>query len=379
MIIMAKLAQSTIKYLIEADFTANGVVEKPDVIGAIFGQTEGLLGQDLDLRELQRSGRIGRIEVTLNSGKGKTKGKISIPSSLDGSETALIAAAIETIERIGPCESSIKVVSLKDIRSVKRDYVVNRAKEILSKLLDEQLPSTTELTENIKESVRTAEITDYNGLACGTEVLNSDDIIIVEGRADVLNLLKNGIKNAIGMGGTKIPKQIIDLTKQKTTTVFLDGDRGGDLILKEILQLTNIDFVARAPDGKEVEELTKKEIFKALRDKTTIEQFKPELKQDLPVKVKKKISEVLDKMVGTRAAYIFSDSMKLQGKIPLTQFTKDNKRLDRTKVVVIDGTINNDILNIAESHNIEFLAASSSEKRLKPHLIKIYTKKDLPD
>jgi len=333
----------------------------------------------LDLRELQRSGRIGRIEVTLKTGKGKTKGKISIPSSLDGSETALIAAAVETIERIGPCDSSIKIASVKDIRALKREYVVNRAKKILSKLLDEELPSTTELTENIKESVRAAEITAYKGLPCGTEVLDSDDIIIVEGRADVLNLLKNGIKNSIAMGGTKIPKSIIDLTKEKTTTVFLDGDRGGDLILKEILQLTNIDYVARAPDGKEVEELTKKEIFKSLRDKTTLEQFKPKLKQDLPVKTKKKINEVLDKMIGTRAAYIFNDSMKLQGKIPLTQFTEDNKRLDNARVVVIDGTINSDVLNIAESHDIGFLAANTSEKGLKPHLLKIYTKKDLPE
>jgi len=246
---MAKLAQSTIKYLIEADFTANGVVEKPDVIGAIFGQTEGLLGQDLDLRELQRSGRIGRIEVTLKTGKGKTKGKITIPSSLDGSETALVAAAIETIERIGPCDSYIKLVAVKDIRAVKRDYVVNRAKKILSKLLDEELPSTIELTETIKESVRASEITEFEGLPCGADVLNSDSIILVEGRADVLNLLKNGIKNVIAIGGTKISRPIVDLTKEKTTTIFLDGDRGGDLILKEMLQLTNIDFVARAPEG----------------------------------------------------------------------------------------------------------------------------------
>jgi len=135
MFIMAKLAQSTTKYLIEADFTANGVVEKPDVIGAIFGQTEGLLGQDLDLRELQRTGRIGRIEVTLKTNKGKTTGKILIPSSLDGSETALIAAAIETIERIGPCDSYIKLKSVKDVRALKREYVIDRAKRILSKLL----------------------------------------------------------------------------------------------------------------------------------------------------------------------------------------------------------------------------------------------------
>jgi len=374
---MAKLAQSTIKYLIEADFTANGVVEKPDVIGAIFGQTEGLLGQDLDLRELQRTGRIGRIEVTLKTNKGKTTGKILIPSSLDGSETALIAAAIETIERIGPCDSYIKLKSVKDIRAVKRDYVMDRAKKILAKLLDEELPSTMELTEKIKESVRTAEITEYKGLPSGTDILASDEIIVVEGRADVLNLLKNGIKNVIAMGGTTIPKPIVELCKEKTSTVFLDGDRGGDLILKELLQLTNIDFITRAPEGKEVEELSKKEIFKALRNKTPVEQFIPEMKGELDKRTKKKIETTLDKMIGTRAAYVFDESMKLQAKIPLNQFTKDNKRLDNAKIVVLDGTINNEIVRIAEIHNISFLIANKTEKDYKTKFVKIYTKKDL--
>jgi len=307
---MGKLAQSTIKYLIEADFTANGLVEKPDVIGAIFGQTEGLLGQDLDLRELQRTGRIGRIEVTLKETKRKTTGEIIIPSSLDGSETALIAAAVETIERIGPCESSIKLKAVKDIRAVKRDYVVDRAKRILTKLIEDEIPSTTELTEKIKESVRTAEITEYKGLPCGSDILPSDELIIVEGRADVLALLKHGIKNVIATGGTSIPTTIIELSKEKITTVFLDGDRGGDLILKELLQLTNLDYVARAPDGKEVEELTKKEIFKALRSRIPIEQMASETKKTLNSKTKNKISTVLDKMIGTRAAYIFDESMK---------------------------------------------------------------------
>jgi len=374
---MAKLAQSTIKYLIEADFTANGVVEKPDVIGAIFGQTEGLLGQDLDLRELQRTGRIGRIEVTLKTNKGKTEGKILIPSSLDGSETALIAAAIETIERIGPCDSYIKLKSVKDIRAVKRDYVVDRAKKILSKLLEEELPHTMELTEKIKESVRVAEITEYKGLPSGTDVSTSEEIIIVEGRADVLNLLKNGIKNAIAMGGTTIPKSIVEICKQKTSTVFLDGDRGGDLILKELLQLTTIDYITRAPEGKEVEELTKKEIFKSLRNKTPIEQFLPEMKGELDKKTKKKISTILDKMVGTRAAYVFDESMKLKAKIPLNQFKEDNKRLDQAKIVVLDGTINNEIVRIAEIHNISFLIANKTEKSYKTKFLRIYTKKDL--
>ncbi|MEM5844336.1 MAG: DNA primase DnaG [Candidatus Aenigmatarchaeota archaeon] len=276
---MAKLAQSTIKYLIEVEFSCDGMVEKPDVIGAIFGQTEGLLGQDLDLRELQRSGRIGRIDVELNvTEEGKTIGKFFVPSSLDSSETALLAASFETIERIGPCNAKVKVKTVKDVRNAKRDYVLKRANEILEKLLSEEIPSTSKITELLRENVRAAQITEFQGLPAGPDVQNSDEIIVVEGRADVINLLKNGIKNVIAIGGATIPKTIIDLTKEKVTTLFVDGDRGGELIIKELLNLGEIDYIARAPEGKEVEELTKKEIFKALRERISIEQYKPEVK-----------------------------------------------------------------------------------------------------
>lgn len=271
---MAKLAQSTIKYLIEAEFSCKGIVEKPDVIGAIFGQTEGLLGADLDLRELQRTGRIGRITVDINSEEGKTSGVISIPSSLNSSETALIAASLETVERIGPCYSEIKVKNVKDVRADKREFLINRAKNILQNLFLQELPSTSMLTEKIREEVRTTQVQEYAGLPCGPEVLTSEELIILEGRADVLNLLKNGVKNVIALGGTTILPSIIDLSKEKTTTLFVDGDRAGELIIKEMIQLADIDYIARAPNGKEVEELSKKEIFKALRERVATEQYK---------------------------------------------------------------------------------------------------------
>lgn len=275
---MGKLAQSTIKYLIEAEFSTEGIVEKPDVIGAIFGQTEGLLGQDLDLRELQRTGRIGRIEVEISNENGKTFGKIFLPSSLDSSETALIAASLETIERIGPCMATVKVISVRDVRAMKREFMLNRAKDILGKLMTEEIPPTSTLTEIIREEVKKSQIKDYFNLPAGPDVESSDEIIIVEGRADVLNLLKNGIKNVIAIEGAKVPQPIIDLMKEKITTLFVDGDRGGDLIIKEILQVGGVDYIARAPEGKEVEELTKKEIFKALREKIPTSQYKLELK-----------------------------------------------------------------------------------------------------
>ncbi len=252
-------------------------MEKPDIIGAIFGQTEGLLGPDLDLRELQRTGRIGRIDVEAISESAKTIGKIIIPTSMDSSETALIAASLETIERIGPCNSKVKIKEMKDVRSLKRDFVMGRAKEILESMEEEDVSSLT-MTEKIKESARISQLQEYRGFSCGPEVLTSDEIVIVEGRSDVINLLKNGIKNAICIDGINIPEDIVNLSREKVVTLFVDGDRGGDLIIKEFMQLGEVDYISRAPQGKEVEDLTKKEIYKTLREKISIEQYKSEPK-----------------------------------------------------------------------------------------------------
>ncbi len=280
---MGKIAPVSSKYIVKAQIQANGVIEKPDVVGAIFGQTEGLLGNDLELRELQRSGRIGRIEVTVDSKSGRTSGLIEIPSSMDKAETAIIAAALETIDRVGPCTATIKVVGVDDVRISKRRLIINRAKDILKDLVNDTLPDTQELTDAVRESVRIGEIIEWgpDKMPAGAGVLDSDEIIVVEGRADVVNLLRNGIKNCIAIGGTHVPKSLGELSKRKTVTLFLDGDRGGDLIFKEVKQIAEIDYVSRAPAGKEVEELEKKEIHKCLRARVAVEQVGENL-QDIP-------------------------------------------------------------------------------------------------
>ncbi len=264
----------TTKYIIHAIIKADGVIERPDVVGAIFGQTEGLIGADLDLRELQKSGRIGRLEVNIKSNMGKSSGTIEIPSSLDKVETAVLGASLETIDRIGPCISNINVVKIEDVRSSKRKQVVDRAKQILTAMFDEMLPESQEILDEVRQSVRIEEMTTYgkDNIPMGPNVLDSDAIIVVEGRADVLNLLRYGIKNSIAVGGTNVPQAVVDLCKKKTVTAFTDGDRGGELIIKELLQVADIDFIARAPDGKGVEELVQKEVVKSLRQKIPVEQ-----------------------------------------------------------------------------------------------------------
>jgi DNA primase len=271
---MAKTYIDTVKYIVHANCEIDGLVEKPDVVGAIFGQTEGLLGDELDLRELQKNGRIGRIVVDLQAKGGKSVGVIKIPSSLDMVETSIIAAALETVDRVGPCEAKIKVEKIEDTRNLKRNMVIERAKSLLKTILEEEIPESKEITEQVRAEVRAAEISTYgpDKLPAGPNIEQKDSIILVEGRADVLNLLKNDITNVVGIGGANISPTVVELTKQKEVIVFLDGDRGGDIILSELARVGDIDYVARAPRGKEVEELTRKEIIKCLRAKVPFEQ-----------------------------------------------------------------------------------------------------------
>jgi DNA primase len=266
---------STTKYLISARLSTDGIVEKPDIVGAIFGQTEGLLGDELDLRDLQKSGRIGRIEVEVASSKGKSEGIVYVPSSLDQVETAILASSLETIDRVGPCKARISIEKIEDVRVSKRNKIVERAKQLLNELMKASKVSGVDLADSVRQSVQIEEVVHYGKerLPAGPNIEDSDAIIVVEGRSDVLNLLKYGIKNVIAVEGTNVPQAIVELAREKVVTAFVDGDRGGELILRELLQVAEVDFIARAPAGQEVEELTQKQIVKCLRNKIPADQF----------------------------------------------------------------------------------------------------------
>ena len=391
---MAKISPISSKYIVNASIEIEGVVDRPDVIGAIFGQTEGLLGSELELRELQRNGRVGRIEVNVDTKGGKTQGMIVVPSSLDKAETSIIAASLEIIQRIGPCNAKIKVLDIEDVRVSKRNFVVERAKELLRKMMDKVMPDSQEITEAVAQAVRTMEVVEYgrDRLPAGPGIEENEEVIVVEGRADVLSLLRNGFKNVIAMNGTNCPQTIIDLSHKKELIVFVDGDRGGNLILKEVLNVADIDFVTRAPDGKEVEELTKKEIHKALRSKITSEQAKLELSQNdtsqsirkpvimkgpdpapKPVQQrpsmtdgeKNRFSTVLESLVGTRGAYIMDEKLNILGKVPFGELANTLNTL-KTGVyaVILDGVIDQTLTQVAERANIKHLVAMDS--RVKP-------------
>lgn len=271
------------KYLIRASIRANGVVNKSDVVGAVFGQTEGLLGDELDLRDLQKSGRMGRVEVEIKSDKGKSVGEIVISSSMDQVETSVFAAALETVERVGPCKATVKITTLEDSRSSKREIIIDRARTLLINLIKDSRGAGSTITDTVRQVLQTEEIVRFKGkLPAGPNVDTSDAVIVVEGRGDVLNLLRHGIKNAVAVEGTNIPKEVVALSKERTVTAFVDGDRGGEMIIQELLQVAEIDFISRAPDNTEVEHLTHKQIMKSLRDKSSAELFMEQNKWSRP-------------------------------------------------------------------------------------------------
>ena len=350
----------TAKYIIKAKFEVEGVVEKPDIIGAVFGQTEGLFGPELDLRELQKSGRIGRIEIELKSKGDRTYGRIIIPTSLDKVSTAIIAASIESINRVGPCASKITLECIEDVREAKRKQIIERAKKILHDWTIESLPTAEEVYREVSETLRTARVEKYGpeGLTCGPEVDSAKEIIIVEGRADVINMLKCGYQNVIALEGAKIPETIIKLTKEKEATALLDGDRGGDLIQKELLQVTNVKYIARAPEGKEVEDLTPNEIAEALRNRRPVEELYREARRRVGRKlVPRKIVEIAKEIEGTLEAVLLNEKLEEIGRLPVGELAEKLKEKKGVETIVFDGVITQRLVDIAEEKGVKYIVA----------------------
>ena len=411
----------TTKYIIQLETYADGVVERSDVVGAIFGQSEGLLNDSLDLRELQKTGRVGRIDVTISSKGGKSNGTVLIPSSLDKVETSILAAALETIDRVGPCVAKMKVQKISDVRAEKRKQIVDGAKKILTSMFKDELLESEKIIESVRQAVRVEEISEYgeHRLPAGPHVKGSDAILIVEGRSDVLNLLKYGIKNTVAVEGTNVPPEITKISKEKTTTAFLDGDRGGELILRELLQVADIDFVAFVPEGKCVEDLSQKEVIKSLRDKLPREQAltvinakrtkknstrpkklavrkevtaepteekaekktteKKTTEEKTKVKEGKKVLSEYKKYAGelneTLSAKLLDDEDKVIKEVAVRDLVKELKNAKASiKAVIFDGVITQRILDISSDKGIKYLVGMKRGNIVKkPLSTKIFT------
>ena len=337
----------------------------------------------MDLRDLQKSGRIGRIEVENESKEGISEGVIKIPSSLTRKETALLAATVETVSRVGPCDAKITLVEIRDVRETKRQKIIERAAELL-KEWDQNSLEPSEIEERIDTDIKLGEIIAWGPeeLPAGPEVDSNSELIIVEGRADVLNLLRIGLKNTIAVQGTQVPKSIIDLSKQKESVIaFVDGDRGGTIILNELLQLAKIDYIARAPEGYEVEELTRKQMIKSLQNKKPINES-DEIKEDISEKeysgkdaaIKKLLKKIKIKnyalvidtinSITPDIAIGFDKSMDKLFEIPIGELFDNLGNYKESQVLIIDGILTKRLLPLITSLKIKFIACKNKEEDL---------------
>jgi len=377
---MAKISPVSIKYMIHANFRVEGALEKPDIIGAIFGQTEGLLGSDLEMRELQKEGKIGRIEVEIEKKDRITTGKIKIPTALDQSETTLIAAAVETIEKIGPCDAQVEVEKIEDVRSNKREYIIERAKKLMTEVSGKT--DSREISQTIKEYARMAEVKEYGDEKLPYGDLSDPELIVVEGRADVLNLIKAGVKNVIAMNGTKLPDSVKKLSEEKEVVLFVDGDRGGKLIVQNVLENARIKYVIFAPDGKEVEELSGKEVLQTLRKKVSVGEFLAKeryLKQNnrensygrenenssgrtesSASSLNEKLKNIFLKNKGTGKAIILDENLNEIKSVSVRALASTLKKIkEKSEVIVIDGTVTNILMKSAEECGIKTIVAKN--------------------
>ena len=382
-----------VKYHVKLKFEVDGIVEKADIIGAIFGQTEGLLGPEMNLNELQKVSKVGRIEVNVDTKSNTTKGDALLPMSTDISTAALISAAIESIDKVGPFQGKFLLVGIDDIRAIKKKVIVDRAKKIIQEWATKTISEGEEMLRDVYDASKPGKLTTFGKaqLACGTGVFESPYIILVEGRADVINLLRAGFDNSIAIEGAKIDETITNLTSGKKVIAFLDGDRAADLILKELQGLVKIDKVFRAPTGKEVEECTPLEISEILKDvaETASEQLEAPVQQqqksirkprtngnnnsasayqevshsntnnDENVKddpqITSAVKEVYPQINETLEALILDNSMQVLLKVPVSEIIKRLDSLEGARFLVMDGIITQRLIDAAYRAGIEYV------------------------
>jgi DNA primase len=419
---MKKLPSTGIvKYHVKLKFEVDGLVEKADIIGAIFGQTEGLLGPEMNLNELQKVSKVGRIEVNVDTKGNMAKGDAVIPMSTDISTAALIAAAIESIDKVGPFQAKFNLMGIDDIRAIKKKIIVDRAKKIVQDWATRTISEGEEMLKDVYDASKPGKLTSFGKaqLACGTGVFDSDWIILVEGRADVINLLRAGFDNAIAIEGARIDETVTKLTEGKKVVAFLDGDRAGDLILKELHGVVKIDKVLRAPPGKEVEECTPLEISEILKDAFLIEAAAPQMRQEhaqdrrhshsrrerepreeyrapppppplqQPAQPSKEViaedapeivsavRDVYPQINETLEAVVLDGSLNQLLKVPVSEVIKRLDSAEGGKLLVLDGIVTQRLVDAADRVGIEYIIGHRTAELKKPADIRVRTFGDI--
>ena len=377
-----------VKYLVKLKFEVDGVVERADVIGAIFGQTEGLFGPEMNLNELQKSWKVGRIEINLESKNDKTRGEVIIPMSTDIGTAALIAAAVESVDKVGPCSARFNVGAIEDVRAVKRKQIVDRAKLIVRDWSSKTSSEGENLLKDVTESTKRAKVINYGmeNLPAGPGVYSSDLVYLVEGRADVVLFLRAGIENVVALEGTSVPDSIIELGKKKRLIAVLDGDRGGDLIEKELAQVVRVEKVLRAPAGKEVEDLTPIDVLNMLkteapapsRRERPAEKAAPMVQEEPDEPVVAKTRELYPDLNGTLEAIFLDHGLQEIGRFPISELVQKMESTSGAEYLIFDGIVTQRLVESAAKMGVKgIIGHRTGELNEVPGDVRIGTFRDL--
>jgi len=243
------------------------------------------------------------------------------------------------------------------------------------------MPNVDEVYKQISNTVKLGKVEKYGPehLPAGPELEKSKEIIVVEGRADIINLMRCGIQNTIALEGAKVPESIKKLTKEKEATALLDGDRGGDLILKELLQVTSIRYVGRAPRGKEIEECNCHEITNALEKRVPVKELHKQPKKERPkTEVPEEINQAAKVLQGTLEAILLDAELKQNERLPVSQLAEKLQQIKGVDTVIFDGIITQRIVDVAGEKGIKRIVASRISEAVKPALnVELITFKDV--
>lgn len=347
-----------VKYHVKLSYEVDGLVERADIIGAIFGQTEGLLGPEMNLNELQRVSKVGRIEVDAKSTANTTAGNALIPMSTDIDTCALIAAGIESIDKVGPFDCSFKLDAIDDVRAAKKDDIVKRAKEIKQKWATKTVSEGESMLNDVHQG-DSKKLSSYgpSKLTCSAGLDDSNWVILVEGRADVINLLRAGYDNALAIEGAKIDESIKELCSTKDTIVaFLDGDRSGGFILKELKSVVSVDYELRADNGVEVEELTPQridEILKPIADEIKDGKPKASLKSEDDKPFAELAAKIFPNLNETLEAIALDGDQNEIFKVPISEVVNKLSTQSDIKYLLLDGIITQRLLESAKNAGVE--------------------------
>jgi 5S rRNA maturation endonuclease (ribonuclease M5) len=347
-----------VKYHVKLSYEVDGLVERADIIGAIFGQTEGLLGPEMNLNELQRVSKVGRIEVNAKSTSNTTNGDALIPMSTDIDTCALIAAGIESIDKVGPFDCTFKLEAIDDVRAAKKDDIVKRAKEIKQKWATKTVSEGESMLNDVHQGDK-GKLSTYgpSKLTCSSGIFDSKWVILVEGRADVINLLRAGYDNVLAIEGAKIDESIKELCNSKDTIVaFLDGDRAGGFILKELKSVVTLDYEIQADSGVEVEELTPQrldEILRPIADEIKEGKPAPELKSEDDKPMADVAAKVFPNLNETLEAVALDGEQNEIFKVPISEVVSKLSSQSGIKYLLLDGIITQRVLEGAKNAGVE--------------------------